>query len=132
MVWVLLSRVLVWSFCGSYPSFFSLPLLLTPHVLNHTAPSRLRGFEVKDNNSNRIQRHNFRFFFFTISLLCCEPSPTHTLKWPGRNYVQITCNTLSACHVQHVVLCATLYEGTAQLLRLTEFKLHLFELCFIG
>ena len=23
MVWVLLSRVLIWSFCGSYPSFFS-------------------------------------------------------------------------------------------------------------
>ena len=24
VVWVLLSRVLIWSFCGSYPSFFSL------------------------------------------------------------------------------------------------------------
>ena len=29
-----------------------------------------------------------------------ELSPTRTLKWPGRNRVQITCNTLSAYHVQ--------------------------------
>ena len=27
-------------------------------------------------------------------------SPTRTLKWPGRNRVQITCNTSSAYHVQ--------------------------------
>ena len=33
-----------------------------------------------------------------------------------RNCVQITCNTSSADHVQHVVLRATWYEGTAQLL----------------
>ena len=30
-------------------------------------------------------------------------SPTHTLKWPERNRVQITCNTLGAYRVQHVV-----------------------------
>ena len=43
-------------------------------------------------------------------------------------------------HMQHierlsrasVMLCATWYEGTAQLLSLTELKLHLFELYFIG
>ena len=29
-----------------------------------------------------------------------ELSPTRTLKWPGRNRVQITCNTSSAYHVQ--------------------------------
>ena len=34
--------------------------------------------------------------------------------------------------MQHVVLRATWYEGTAQLLSLTEFKLHLFQLYFIG
>ena len=56
-----------------------------------------------DNNCNnkRIQRRNSRLF--TISLLLREPSPTRTLKWPGRNCVQITCNTSSAFHVQHVV-----------------------------
>ena len=38
----------------------------------------------------------------------------------------------SAYQVQHVVLRATWYEGTAQLLSLTELKLHLFELYFVG
>ena len=33
--------------------------------------------------------------FFSISILCCELSPTHVLKWPGRNRLQITCNTSS-------------------------------------
>ena len=34
--------------------------------------------------------------------------------------------------MQHVVLCATWYEGTAQLLSLTDFESHLFQLYFIG
>ena len=45
--------------------------------------------------------------FLTISSLRLEPSPTRTLKWPGRNCVQNTCNTSSAYHVQYVVLYAT-------------------------
>ena len=57
-----------------------------------------------------------------------ESPPTRILKWPGRNRVQITCNTSSAYHVQHVVLRATWYEGTAQLLSMTEFKSRLFEI----
>ena len=60
------------------------------------------------------------------------PAPTHTLKWPGHNCVQIMCNTASACHVQHVLLCVTWYKGTAQLLSLTEFRSHLFQFYFIG
>ena len=64
--------------------------------------------------------------FFAVSSLRREPSPTRTLKWSGRNRVQIMCNKSSAYHVQHVVLCATWYKGTAQLLSLTEFKSHLF------
>ena len=70
--------------------------------------------------------------FFTISSQRRELSPTRTLKWPRRNRVQITCNTSSAYHVQHVVLRATWYEGTAQLLSLTELKSHLFQLYFVG
>ena len=66
-----------------------------------------------NNNNNRIQRRNSRFF--TISSLRREASPTRTLKWPGNNCVQITCNTFSAYHVQHVVIRATWYEETAQL-----------------
>ena len=83
------------------------------------------------SNNNLTERRNLSFFF-TISSLCREPSQTCTLKWPGRNRVQITCNTSSAYHVQHVVIRATWYEGTAQLLSLTELKSHLFELYFIG
>ena len=38
--------------------------------------------------------------FFTISSQRRELSATRTLKWPGRNRVQIMCNTSSAYHVQ--------------------------------
>ena len=51
-----------------------------------------------NNYNNRIQRRYSRFF--TISSQRRELSPTRTLKWPGRNRVQITCNTSSAYHVQ--------------------------------
>ena len=81
-------------------------------------------------NKNCIQRGNSRIF--TISSLLRKPSPTRMLKWPGRNRVQITCNTSSAYHVQHVILRATWYEGAAQVLSLKEFKSHLFERYFIG
>ena len=90
-------------------------------------PSRMfsaHNHHANNNNNNCIQRHNSRFF--TISSLRCKPSPTRTLKWPGRNSVQITCNTSSAYHVKNDVLCATWYEGAAQLLSVTEFKSHLF------
>ena len=83
-----------------------------------------------NNNNNRIQSRNS--IFLTISSLCRELSPTRSLKWPRRNHVQITSNTSRAFHVQHVVLCATWYEVTAQLLNLTELKSHLFYLYFVG
>ena len=41
--------------------------------------------------------------FLKISSLRRELSPTCTLKWPRRYCVQITCNTLSAYHVQRVM-----------------------------
>ena len=88
------------------------------------------GHNNNNNNNNRIQRRYLRFF--TISSQRCEPSPICTLKWPRRTCAQIMCNTSSACHVQHVVLRASWYEGTAQLLSLTELKSHLFELYFVG
>ena len=75
-----------------------------------------------NNNNNRIQRRYSRFF--TISSLHREHS--------RHNRVQIMCNTSSAYHVQRVVLRATWYKGTAQLLNLTELKSHLFELYFVG
>ena len=54
-----------------------------------------------NNDHNRIERSDSRFF--TISSQSRELSPTRTLKWPGRNRVQITCNTSSAYHVQPAV-----------------------------
>ena len=51
-----------------------------------------------NNNNNRVQRRYSRFF--TISSQRREMSPTRALKWPGRNRVQIACNTSSAYHVQ--------------------------------
>ena len=53
------------------------------------------------------------------------------LKWPGRSRVQIRYSTSGAYHVQRVVLHATWYEGTAQLLSLTEFNLNRIYLSFI-
>ena len=84
-----------------------------------------------NNNNNRIQRHNSRFFF-TISSLRREPSPTRMLKWPRRNRVQTTWNTSNAHHVQQVVLRVTWYEGIAQLLSITMYISHLFELYSIS
>ena len=81
-------------------------------------PSTMTLNNNNNNNNSRIQRCYSRFF--TISSQCRELSPTRTLKWPRRNRVQIKCNTSSAYHVQHVMLRATWYEGTGQLLSLTE------------
>ena len=50
------------------------------------------------DNNNRIQRRCSRIF--TISSQRSELSPTHTLKWLGRNHVQIMCSTSNAYHVQ--------------------------------
>ena len=106
---------------------------LHEHLINNDHVSGHQfGFsnQADNNNNNCIQWRKSRFF--TISSLRREPSPTRTLEWPGRNRVQITCNTSSAYHVQRVVLRATWYEGTALLLSLTNFKSHLFEVYFTG
>ena len=52
------------------------------------------------DNNGRSQWSNTRFL--TISSLRRALSSTRTLKWPGRNREQITCNVSSAYHV----LCA--------------------------
>ena len=63
-----------WHACSAVNSF--------PTVTGNSRPRQ----EVFCNN-NRIQRRNSRFL--TISSLRREPSSTRTLKWPGRNRVQI-------------------------------------------
>ena len=60
-----------------------------------------------NNNNHRFERCSSRFSI--ISSLRHELFPTCTLKWPGHNRVQVTCNTSNAYHVPF----ATWYEGTA-------------------
>ena len=58
----------------------------------------------------------------------------------SNTYAQVAQAQSCANHMQHierlsrasVMLRATLYEGTAQLLSLRELKSHLFELYFVG
>ena len=57
-----------------------------------------------------IDRCNSRFC--TISSLRRELSPTCTLKWPGRNHVQIMSNISNAFHVQHV-MCHVLQKDSS-------------------
>ena len=82
-----------------------------------------------NNNNNRTDRRNSRFL----------QSP-HCARTVSNMYAQVARSQSCANHVQHierlsrahVVICATWYERTAQLLSLTELKSHLFELYFIG
>ena len=83
-----------------------------------------KSFNNNNNNNNRIQRRYSRFF--AISSQRRELSPTRTLKWPGHM------QPIELLSRASVMLRATWYEGTAQLLSLTELKSHLFELYFIG
>ena len=52
-----------------------------------------------------------------------ELSPTHTLKWPGTS--MYTSRATHRLLITYNMSCATWYEGTAQLLSLTELKWHL-------
>ena len=69
------------------------------------------------------------FFFYNLLIASRTVSNTYaqvTLAQSCANHVP------HAYHMQHVLLRATWYEGTAQLLSLTELKSHLFELYFMG
>ena len=73
-------------------------------------------------NNNHIQRCNLKFFLQSPH---CAANHLQHVAW--RNPVEIMCNTSSAYHVQHVMLCAMWHEGKAQLLSLTKLISHLFE-----
>ena len=80
------------------------------------------------NDNNDIQRHNSRFV--PVSLLGHELSLTRTLKWPGYHRREVMSNTSSTYHMQNVVILARWYEGTAQLLGLTEINHIYFSFVF--
>ena len=91
---------------------------------------------------------------FFPAQICCDNDNDNRIKGAIRDFLQFLAaprtvsNTYAqvarvqscANHVQHierlsrasVMLHATWYEGTAQLLSLTELKSHSFELYFIG
>ena len=71
-----------------------------------------------DDDDNRIERRNSRFFY---NLLTAPRTVSNTCAQVAR--VQTTCNTSCAYLVQHVMLRATRYEETAQLLSWTQFKI---------
>ena len=77
----------------------------------------LQFYDNSNNNNNLIQKAQFEIFY---NLLTAPRTISNMYAQVAR--VQITCNLSSACHVQHVVVRATLYEGTTELLSLTEFK----------
>ena len=67
---------------------------------------------------------------FYILLTAPRTVSDTTLKWPGRNRVQITCNTSGAHHVQHVVCYVVRRDSPA--IKFDKVKIDLFELYFIG
>ena len=69
---------------------------------------------INDNNNNCIERRLHR-----------ELSSTRTLKWPGRNRVQITWHTSSAFHVQHVVCHVVRRDSSAIKFNRVEIELIL-------
>ena len=65
----------------------------------------------------------------TAPVLCI----VSTLKWPGHNCVQITCNTSTdRALTTRIMPWTTWYQGTAQLLSLTKFKSHLFSFILLA
>ena len=77
---------------------------------------------LNNTNNNRTERRKSRFF--TISSLRRDLSPTCKFRWSWRNreHSRATYRALITCDMS----CATRYEGTAQLISLTELKSHLF------
>ena len=49
---------------------------------------------------------------FYILLTVLAAAVSNTLMWPEHNRVQITCNTLSAFHVQHI-MCHMVEDSSA-------------------
>ena len=82
------------------------------------------GININSNNKRRIQD-------FLQSPHCTTKRLQHVHSC-GLGAIVCKSHRALIIYVQHAVLYATWCEGTAQLLSLTEFKLHLSELNFIG
>ena len=88
---------------------------------------------VEEEEEEEEESHSKALFEIFYNLLTAPRTVSNT-------YAQVARAQSCANHVQHierlsrasVMLRATWYEGTAQLLSLTKLKSHLFELYFIG
>ena len=112
------------SLCKALPTLYCFKGSLAGQRCREVERFSFKKNPKQNKNNNRPEHHNFdrpkkREIIIII------------IAFKGA-IVQITCNTSSALSCASVMLRATWYEGTAQLLSLTELKSHLFELYFVG
>ena len=81
-----------------------------------------------DNNDNHTERRKSRFL---QSAHCATNSLQH-VRSSGQGVIVCKSRATYRAFITCNLSCATWYDGTAQLISLTEFKSHLFELYFIG
>ena len=84
----------------------------------------------KSNNNNRIERRDLRSF--TISDPHCAANRLQHIRSSGPGAIVCKSRAAHGALIMRNISCATWYEGTAQLLSLTELKSQLFELYFIA
>ena len=77
---------------------------------------------MRNRNNNDTERRHSRLF--TISLLRLKLSPTRTLKWPGHNRVQFTCNSLTGYHLKHVACLVVQWNRSATKFNRVEFSFY--------
>ena len=100
-----------WIYVISHVCFIESSQLLVDYHVCFVESSQLLVDNHNNNNSSGNNNNNIiivmawkaQFKIFTISSLHWELSPTCTFKWPGRNYVQIMCNTSIVHHMPHAV-----------------------------
>ena len=79
-----------------------------------------------NNKNNRIERGNLRF----LQSPHCTANCFQHVPSSGPGAIMPKSHATRRAHITCNLLCATWYEGRAQLLSLTKFKSHLFELLF--
>ena len=86
----------------------------------------LNNNDNSNNDDDDTGRRDSRFL--TIFSLGRELSSTRTLRWPGCDCVQITCNAPGTYHVQQTVCHVVRRDSSA--IKFDRAEQHLFQLCF--
>ena len=120
--WLPLQSALSINVCGS----------LLYHRLETTVPtdrtSKSNDLALPDNNNNRFQRRNSR----VLQSPHCAANHLQHVRSSGPGAIVCKSRATHRAFFTCSMLYATWYEGTVQLLSLTELKSHLFELYFIS